>query len=209
MKKALKTISAALALLALTAPIHAAGYIKFDGVDGECKDDGHKNWINLLSVSQPIHRAGGSAARPGTSGPGSLTMAVQTDKATPKLLEAATKGKVFSKVVIEAPLANRSSRATYYRYELTNVRVSSYQTGGSAAGNTVPMEQISLNYEKIKVSYGKDGAKKGNVETTWKVEEGESAAPQRPSLRRPSTPQRPTVQRLNAQQVKGARLQHR
>ena len=26
-------------------------FVKFEGIDGESKDDGHKDWINLLSVT--------------------------------------------------------------------------------------------------------------------------------------------------------------
>lgn len=33
-----------------------AGYLKYDGVDGESRDKDHKDWINLLSVSQSITR---------------------------------------------------------------------------------------------------------------------------------------------------------
>ncbi|MBW2092594.1 MAG: type VI secretion system tube protein Hcp [Deltaproteobacteria bacterium] len=30
-----------------------AAYIKFDGVDGESQDKDHKDWIDVLSFSQP------------------------------------------------------------------------------------------------------------------------------------------------------------
>ena len=40
-----------------------------------------------------------------------------------------------------------------------------------------PMEEISLNFEEIKVTYtecDKTGKSKGNIEYSWKVETGES-----------------------------------
>jgi hypothetical protein len=40
-----------------------------------------------------------------------------------------------------------------------------------------PMEEISLNFEEIKVTYTEcdtTGKAKGNIEYSWKVEEGES-----------------------------------
>jgi len=66
---------------------------------------------------------------------------------------------------------------TYYAYELKNVLVTSYSVGGSGQSDDVPMEQFSLNYEEIKVTYTENdskGKKKGNVEYSWKVEEGEA-----------------------------------
>jgi hypothetical protein len=57
------------------------------------------------------------------------------------------------------------------------VQITSYQLGvldNNAATDDLSM---SLNFEKYKTKfteYGKDGAKGGNVEFEWKVEEGES-----------------------------------
>ena len=53
--------------------------------------------------------------------------------------------------------------------------VTSYSIGGSAQSDPVPTETLSLNFEEIKVTYtefGETGQAKGNVEYTWKVEEG-------------------------------------
>lgn len=36
--------------------VGGAGYLKYDGVDGESRDAQHKDWINLLSVSSSITR---------------------------------------------------------------------------------------------------------------------------------------------------------
>ena len=68
-------------------------------------------------------------------------------------------------------------RVTYYAYELKNVMVTSYNIGGDGQSESVPTENFSLNFEEIKVTYtecDRAGKKKGNVEYSWKVEEGES-----------------------------------
>lgn len=55
--------------------------------------------------------------------------------------------------------------------------VTSYNVGGSGQSEEVPMEDFSLNFEQIKVTYTENdstGKKKGNVEYEWKVEEGKS-----------------------------------
>jgi len=46
---------------------------------------------------------------------------------------------------------------------------------GAGGGDPLPTEELSIDYAKIKFEYspGKDGSKKGNVESEWKVEKGE------------------------------------
>ena len=159
-----------------------AAYIKFDGVDGESKDKDHGSWSDLLSFSQPIHKPGGGATgqsrRRGDVVLENITCVKELDKASPKLAESICKGKVFPKVEIELTASyTDAGRVTYYRYELKNVLVTSYNVSGSGQSEEVPTEQFSLNFEEIKVTYTENdnkGGKKGNVEYSWKVEEGEA-----------------------------------
>jgi type VI protein secretion system component Hcp len=56
--------------------------------------------------------------------------------------------------------------------------VSSYSVRAPDPGSSdaVPREEISLNFEEIKVTYSKAASKgmsKGKVESSWKVEAGE------------------------------------
>ena len=39
------------------------------------------------------------------------------------------------------------------KINMSDVMITSYQTGGSAGSDTVPTESLSLNYEKIKPTY--------------------------------------------------------
>lgn len=182
MKKELSLASiavcaAALALVGFVDDAEAAAYIKFDGVDGEATDKEHKDWINLLSFQQTISRE--SSATSGSTRARSsavfedIVLTKQLDKSTPKLQEAIATGKVYPSVEFELAADYGGSRATYLKYELKNVMVTSYSISGGADG--VPTEQFSLNFEEIKVTYTEfdsSGTSKGNVETTWKVEEG-------------------------------------
>ena len=107
-----------------------------------------------------------------------ITCTKELDKASPKLAESVCKGKVFPKVEIHLTASiTDAGRVTYYAYELKNVMVSSYNVSGSGQSEDVPVEDWSLNFEEIKVTYTENdskGKKKGNVEYTWKVEEGEA-----------------------------------
>ncbi len=157
-----------------------AAFMKFDGVDGESQDAKHKGWIDLLSFSQSIHQPGsgatGVARRRGDVIMDDIRCSKLLDKSSPKIGESVCNGKVYPKVEIEMTASyTDDARVTYYRYELKNVLVTSYNVSGSGQSQDVPSEDFSLNFEEIKVTYTENdnaGKKKGNVEYSWKVEEG-------------------------------------
>ena len=159
-----------------------AAYIKFDGVDGEAQDKDHKAWSDIGSFTQGLHQPGGASTGP-TRRRGDVIVddigcVKELDKSSPKIAEAVCKGKVFPKVEIHVTASTTDAgRVTYYAYELKNVLVTSYNISGSGQSEDVPTEEFSLNFEEIKVTYTECDAKgsaKGNVEYSWKVEEGES-----------------------------------
>ncbi len=159
-----------------------AAYIKFDGVEGEAQDKDHKGWSDLASFGQGVHQPGGGATgatrRRGDVIIDDISCSKELDKASPKIAEAVCMGKVYPKVEIHLTASfTDAGRQTYYAYELKNVLVTSYNVGGSGQAEDVPMEDFALNFEEIKVTYTEcdaKGSKKGNVEYSWKVEEGES-----------------------------------
>lgn len=152
-------------------------FIKFEGIDGESTDDDHKGWSDLVTFDQIIHTPGTTAAdgtwRPGVAVLEDIVVTKDLDKASPKLAEAVCRGKMFPLVQVHvARNFGVASTVVYYAYELRNVIVTSYSVGGSTATGGIPMEQVSLNFEEIKVTYTEFdamGRKKGNVEYTWNV----------------------------------------
>lgn len=158
-----------------------AAYIKFDGVDGEAQDKDHKNWSDILSFSQGILQPGsgatGATRRRGDVILEDIRVTKELDKASPKIAESVCKGKVFPKVEIHLTASyTDAGRVPYFKYDLKNVLVTSYNVSGSAQSEAVPTEDFSLNFEEIKVTYTEadnKGKSKGNVEYQWKVEEGE------------------------------------
>lgn len=171
---AIAVFAVALTLIGLANDAEAAAYLKFDGIDGEAKDRNHQNWSDLMSFQQTISRdtttsSGAARARAGAVFE-DLVVTKTLDKSSPKIAESIAMGKVFPKVEIHL---TSNAGTTYYSYELTNVMVTSYSVGGSA--DDIPTEQISLNFEEIKVTYAESdttGKSKGNVEYSWKIEEG-------------------------------------
>lgn len=163
-----------------TGYVEGFGYVRFEGVDGEVTESGHEDWSDILSFSQPITRPGSAAG--GTIRRGDVIMedivlTKELDKASPKLAESICSGSVFPEVEIHITTeVSDEGRATFLVYELTNVIVAGYQVNGSANSDFRPVETISINFEEINVTYTEidhDGESKGNIEYSWKVEEGE------------------------------------
>jgi len=156
-------------------------YAKFGDIEGSCQHKDHKNWCSAAVVNLGGHKAGGGGT--GVARVGGkmhledVNIGIISDKATAKLIEAARKGKVIDKVEIEGTATyGDAGEQTYIKVELINAQITSYQLG--VLDNDAATDDLSmtLNFEEDKIvftEYGKDGKKGGNVETTWKVEEGE------------------------------------
>jgi type VI secretion system secreted protein Hcp len=83
-----------------------AGYLKIGDIKGESVDKDHKDWINLLSVSQSLTRpmsAGisGSTRQRASVTCGDVVCVKEMDASTPKLIQAVCDGTVFPKVQID------------------------------------------------------------------------------------------------------------
>lgn len=157
----------------------AGMFIKFEGVDGEAQDGSYRGWCNALSFSQGQNLVEGQSLVGATRQKANvvfedIVVVKELDKASPKLAEAVCQGKVFPKVEIHLT-RSYASLVTYYTYELNNVLIVGYRIGGSGYSEHIPTEKISLSFEEIKVTYteiDEGGRPKGNVEYTWRVEEG-------------------------------------
>ncbi|MGA2254366.1 MAG: type VI secretion system tube protein Hcp [Thermoguttaceae bacterium] len=154
-------------------------FIKFDGVDGQAKDKDHKGWADTLSMTWGVHKAGGGATgqtrHRGVATVEDFVITKELDKSSPKLAEGVLTGKVYPKVEIHDTATYGDGRATFLKFELKNVHITSYNLSAAGGGDAVPTEVMTLNPEEIKktyVEYDEKGGKKGNVEMTWKVEEG-------------------------------------
>lgn len=139
-------------------------FLKIDGIDGESADDKHKGEIDLQSFSWGATQQG-SHGTGGGGGAGKVSMqdfhfVMQLNKASPKLMEACATGKHIPKATLVCRKAG-GEQEDYLTVKFSDLLVSSYQTGGSAHGELLPTDQISLNFTKIQVEYkgqGKSGS---------------------------------------------------
>ena len=162
-----------------------AGYIEFDGIKGNSLDEKHKDWIDIQSFSQNITRpstAGktGVARSRASAVLSDVHITKLMDKSSAKLIQAVASGQIFKTVKIDlaTSVGSKGERTVFWKWELKNVIVSSYDLSGTAGdGGDVPMESIALNCEEIKwiyVDLDKEGKSTGNIDASWKVEEGKA-----------------------------------
>ena len=131
-------------------------FLKIDGIDGESSKNKHENEIELESWSWGESQSG-TAAHGGGGGAGKVAMqdfhfVMKVSKASPKLMLACATGEHIKKAVLTARKAGKEQQE-YLKVTLSDLLVSSYQTGGSGHGDVVPTDQVSLNFSKIEVDY--------------------------------------------------------
>ena len=153
---------------------HVDYFLKLDSIDGESTDDKHKNEIDVMSWSWGETNSGTHAAG-GGGGAGKVSMqdfhfTMAANKATPKLMLACATGQHIPKATLTCRKAG-TEQQEYLVVNLSDLLVSSYQTGGSS-GDVIPTDQISLNFSKIEFEYKPQdvkGAMGSAVKAGWDV----------------------------------------
>ena len=150
-------------------------FLKLDGIDGESKDSKHSAEIDLESFSWGETQTG-SHSFGGGGGAGKVQMqdfhfVMKNCKASPKLFLACAEGEHIKKGVLVCRKAGKEQQE-YLKVTMSDLLVSSYQTSGSAHGDEVPTDQVSLNFSKIEFEYKDqkaDGTLGGTVKTGYDV----------------------------------------
>jgi type VI secretion system secreted protein Hcp len=157
-------------------------FLKIDGIKGESQDAKHKGEIDIMSFSFGMTQQG-SHATGGGGGSGKVSFqdlhfVKRVDSSSPLLFLNCANGAHIKEVNLTVRKAG-GDQLEYLKWKLTDVLISSYQPAGSTiqgenasaavAGGTggftggvhasdIPMEQVSLNFAKIEVSYQPQGA---------------------------------------------------
>ena len=149
--------------------------LEIDGIKGESKDKTHKETIEVDSFSWGISNAGSHASNTG-GGAGKASFqdihfTSSVGKASTNLAQACASGKHIKKAVLYVRKQGETQK-DYYVVTLEDLLVSSYQSGDAAGGTSIPTDQFSLNYAKIKFEYKPqkaDGDLDAALTMTWDV----------------------------------------
>jgi type VI secretion system secreted protein Hcp len=148
-------------------------FLKIDGIDGESAAKGHEKELELESWSWGESN---STSGTGTGGHGAGKVSVQDihfvtkiSAASAKLMLACASGEHIKKAVLTCRKAGKDQQE-FMKVTLSDVLISSYQTGGSAHGDVVPLDQVSLAFMKIEFEYKPqkaDGTLGSSVKAGW------------------------------------------
>jgi len=132
-------------------------FLKIDSIEGESRDDKHKDEIEIESFSwgetQSFAVGGGGGAGKVSVHDFHFTMLV--NKASPALFLACAQGDHIKNAILTCRKAGKKP-VEFLKVTLSNVLISSFQIGGT--GGFVPTDQISLNFAKIEVEYKEQDA---------------------------------------------------
>jgi type VI secretion system secreted protein Hcp len=155
-------------------------FLKLTGADGESIKDGHKNEIEVESVSwggsNPTSFAHGGGGGVGKVQLQDVHLTKATDKSSPKLFNFCCNGKHVDKAVFTFRKAGEKPQ-DYLKLTLTDVMVASF-TLGDSHGGSLPHESISLSYAKVEGQYSpqkQDGSLDAGIDFGWNVKEHKPA----------------------------------
>jgi type VI secretion system secreted protein Hcp len=161
------------------------GYLRIDGIPGECQEDKHKDWIEVLSfdhsIRQPTSATASSAggASTGQCEHSDFTIVKILDKSSPKLYELCSTGKHIKEVTMELCRAG-GDKVKYLEVKMEEVLISGVHPGASKHSEGFPTEAVSFNYGTIKWTYTQqkrsDGSGGGNVTGGWDLVKGKTKA---------------------------------
>lgn len=149
-------------------------FMKIKDIAGESKGKGHEKEIDVLawswgmSQSGTMHTGGGGGA--GKVNVQDLNFTKYFDASSPDLMLACCNGKHIPEAILTIQKAGEKP-LPYVKITLTNLLVSSISTGGSGGEDRLT-ENVTLNFEKVKVEYDtqtEKGAKGDHFQMGWDV----------------------------------------
>lgn len=132
-------------------------FLKITGIQGESTSAQHQGEIDVETWSwgetAPRPTGGGPGGGAGRVVPRDFVFSARTSRATPPLLLACATGRHFQEAVLVGVRAGRAQQQ-FLRYKLTDVQVTSFETGASeAAAGGEPTDQVALAFRTLEVEY--------------------------------------------------------
>ena len=143
-------------------------YMKYDGIEGDTTEEGHKKWIEVSSFQWGVGRGiaspvGGSLDRESSAPSVSeITITKAQDTATIKLIDASFQGEGKT-VNIDFCKTDKGKLEVYLTYTLTNTMISGYSI---SSGGDRPSESLSLNFTKVEVKMNQNDATGANADSS-------------------------------------------
>jgi type VI secretion system secreted protein Hcp len=138
-------------------------FLKIDGIPGESVDDKHRNEIEVLSFHWGIARGNRGRAQVQD-----FQVVKHVDAASPLLFDAVCSGQRIKEALFTLRKAGDKA-IDFYKVRFDEVLISSVSPAGSAGGDELPLEQVSLNFGAVEIEYtmqNPDGQPGGTVRSS-------------------------------------------
>ena len=155
-------------------------FLKVAGIDGEASDAAFPKQIAVESWSWGETNSG-THGTGGGGGAGKVSMqdmnfVTKIGQHSASLAQACATGQHIPTVELNCRKAGDKGQV-YFKVKLSDVLVSSYQTGGSRHGDVVPTDQVSMNFAKIEIEYKiqkQDGSLAPGAKVGYNVKENKA-----------------------------------
>ena len=151
------------------------GFMHIEGISGECADDKHTGWIEILDydldVSQSVFRTASSVGKASAERAdfSEFCFTKLLDKASPKLALACADSTHIDNIVVELCRAG-GDNVRFMQYKFTNCMISSFFT---STDSDFPEDNVAFVYGKIEWHYTQQkhagGWSTGNVAAGWSL----------------------------------------
>jgi type VI secretion system secreted protein Hcp len=142
-------------------------FLKIDGIKGQSEAKSHKDEIELESWNWGASNAGEGGGGLGHVAMNDLSITTKDGKATPLLVLSCATGKQIDSALLTCRQAT-GKQEDYLKIKLSNVFISSFQTGGGGGSDLYPTGQVTLNFKKIEFSQAPITDKGvGTFDTHW------------------------------------------
>ena len=157
--------------------------LKIDGaqIKGESSVIGYEDYMEIESFNWGATQTG-TFSYGGGGGGGKTNMqdfhfTMKTNKASPKLMEACANGTAVPSATFVSLKAGGTKPVVSVKVVMSDLLVSSYQTGGQSGNDDIPSDQISLNFAKINFTHTpqkNDGSAGASVDGGWDLKKQKS-----------------------------------
>jgi type VI secretion system secreted protein Hcp len=135
-------------------------------VEGEATEKGHEKWITLSGydgdATAPTATGAGGGAGAGKVQLKPIVVTKPIDKSTPKLFQALVTGTRLPAVQIDFVRPDSvGGEEVFYSVKLEQVIVTDVHQSDAGTSSGRPLEQVSLDFQKIEITYGGSTASGG------------------------------------------------
>ncbi|MEL7497425.1 MAG: type VI secretion system tube protein Hcp [Planctomycetota bacterium] len=154
------------------------GYLKLGDIKGNSQDANHKEWIEVMTISQSVNRNINPTSKPRDAlsksqvHVGAIEFQKNADESSPELVAAVCEGRVFPEVTIDLVRVSGSGNEVFYQWVLTDAYIIDYGVHGQSLGSIDTTENLAIAYSEIKWSFKKKdekGKPQGSVDTGWNL----------------------------------------